>query len=115
MTRVKRGKSHLKRRKNLLKKAKGYRWGRKNLPKLAKVALNKAGAHAFAARRAKKRDFRAKWIIKINAAVKEHGMNYSTFIKTLKDKNIGLDRKILAEIAEHSPKTFAKIMEQLKK
>lgn len=115
MPRVKRGTQHTKRRKNLLSKVKGYRWGRKNKIRLARPAYLKAGEHAFRDRRAKKRTFRRLWNIKINAAARENGTTYSKFINDLKNANIELDRKVLAEIAEKHPKVFAKIVETAQK
>ena len=115
MPRVKRGKSHLKKRKKLLRRAKGYKWGRKRLPKLAKVAVTKAGVYAFRDRRTKKRSMRRLWQIKINAATRDYQLSYSKFIDLLKKSKIGLDRKILANIAEHHPEVFAKIVENTKK
>ena len=114
MPRVKRGKIHLKRRKKLLKKAKGYRWGRKKLPKLAKVAVLKAGVYAYRDRRRKKRDFRRLWQIQINAAARINGLSYSKFINGLKKSKIELDRKILAELAKNHPEIFSKIVKQIK-
>lgn len=114
MTRIKRGKSHLKRRKNLLRQAKGYRWGRKNLPKLAKVAVTKAGVYAYRDRRVKKREKRQLWQIKINAAVRLHGLSYSQFIHLLEEKQVGLDRKVLAQLAEEYPKIFAQIIHHVR-
>lgn len=114
MTRVKRGKAHLKRRKNLLAKTKSFRWGRKNLIKKAKVAATKAGAHAQRSRRQKKRDARALWNIKINAAAREHGLTYGRFISALKKKGVMLDRKVLSQIAENHPEVFQKIVESVK-
>lgn len=114
MPRVKRGTMHVKRRKNILKKTKGYKWGRKNRIKLAKVAILKAGKHAYSGRRLKKRNARSLWQIKISAAVQQYGLSYSKFIGQLKKHNIGLDRKILADIAEHNPKIFAKIVNSVK-
>jgi len=110
MTRVKRGKTHLKRRKKILKQTKGYKWGRKSKIKLAKTALLKAGAYAWRDRRAKKRAFRRLWLIKINAACRTYGLSYSKFIHLLKTKNIEIDRKILSQIAENYPETFEKII-----
>lgn len=112
--RVKRGKTHLARRKRLLKRTKGYKWGRKKIPKLAKVAALKAGAHAYSDRRKKKRNSRRLWNIKINAAAREHGLSYSKFIYGLKKSKIELDRKILAGLAEHEPKIFAEIVKVIK-
>ncbi|MBP9802398.1 50S ribosomal protein L20 [Patescibacteria group bacterium] len=115
MPRVKRGVTHVKRRKNILKKTKGYNWGRKKLIKLAKTAVNKAGQHALADRRKKKRVMRRLWQVKLNAAVRILGLNYSTFIHLLKEKKSDLDRKVLAQIAEHENKIFTTIVEKLKK
>lgn len=114
MPRVKRGKTHLRKRKRLLKRVKGYKWGRKNLPKLAKVAVAKAGVHAFRDRRGKKREFRRLWQIKINAASRESGLSYSKLINLLKKAEITLDRKILANLAQNYPQIFEKIVEKVK-
>ena len=114
MPRVKRGVIHAKNRKNILKEAKGFKWGRKKLIKLAKTATTKAGAYAFRDRRAKKRTTRALWQVQLNAAVREHGMSYSKFIGGLKKAKIELDRKVLAELARKEPKVFAKIVEKVK-
>lgn len=114
MARVKRGKAHLKHRRHLLKEVKGYKWGRKKKIKLAKIAAWKAGVYAYRDRRRKKRDFRRLWQIKINAAVRQHGLNYSKFIAGLKKKKIELDRKILADLAQNEPKVFEKIIEFVK-
>ena len=97
-----------------MKRVKGFEAGRKNLIKLAKTADTKAGAHAFRDRRRKKGEFRRVWQIRINAAVREFGLNYSKFIGGLKTKNIKLDRKVLAEIAATEPKVFKKIVELVK-
>lgn len=115
MPRVKRGTSHVKSRKNLLKKVKGYKWGRKNLIKQAKTAVLKAGAHAFTDRRKKKRNARALWQIKISAFAKEQDLSYSRLIALLKKNNIELDRKILADLAVNNKKVLAKIIEEIKK
>lgn len=114
MPRVKRGKMHLKRRKNLLKQAKGYRWGRKNLIKLAKVAVTKAGVYAYRDRRNKKRNFRSLWQIRINAASREHGLSYSRLIDGLKKNKIEIDRKILAELAITEPPIFKSLVQKAK-
>ena len=99
MSRVKRGTSHIKKRKNLLADVKGYKWGRKKLIKLAKTARTLAGAHSYTDRRKKKRDMRALWQIRINAFVREYGLSYSKFIGLLKANNIEIDRKVLSEMA----------------
>jgi large subunit ribosomal protein L20 len=114
MPRVKRAIIHVKKRRNLLKRVKGYRWGRKNLIKQAKVAAKKAGVYAYRDRRKKKTEFRQLWQIKINAACRENGTTYSKFIYQLKKANVQLDRKILALLAEKYPEVFAKIVESVK-
>lgn len=115
MPRVKRGTSHVKSRKNLLKKVKGYKWGRKNLIKAAKTATVKAGAHSYIDRKKKKRTNRGLWQIKIGAFSKEHGLSYSRFVNSLKNAKIELDRKILADLAENNKKVLAKIISEIKK
>lgn len=114
MTRVKRGMSHVKRRKNLLEDAKGYRWNRKNLFREAKQAILKAGAYAYRDRRAKKRVMRKLWITRLNIAVREFGLRYSSFIKTLSTKNITIDRKVMSQMAVENPAIFAKFIEKVK-
>lgn len=106
---------HLKRRKNLLKRTKGYRWGRKSKITLAKVAVRKAGVYAFAHRRDRKGDFRRLWQIQINAAVHEYGLSYSQFINLLRKSKIELDRKVLSQLAQDYPAVFQKIVEAVKK
>lgn len=114
MPRVKRGVIHTKNRKNILKKAKSYKWGRKKLIKLAKTAVTKAGAYSYRDRKVKKRVNRQLWQVQLNAAVREYGLSYSKFIAGLKKAKIELDRKVLAEIAQKQPKVFAKIVEKIK-
>lgn len=114
MPRVKRGVSHLKRRKKILSHAKGYSWGRKKKLKLAKVAITKAGVYAFRDRRNKKRAFRALWLTKLSAALKERGESYSKFMGNLKKAHITLDRKVLAELAERHPAIFDAILKESK-
>ena len=114
MTRVKRGKTSLKRRRKVLKQTKGFRGGRKSKERQAKTALDHAGVHAFHDRRKKKRVFRKSWQIKINAASRDQGLSYSKFINLLKKASIGLDRKILADLAENLPEIFEKILEEAK-
>ncbi len=114
MPRVKRGTTHVKKRRKLLKAVKGYKWGRKNLIKLAKTARTKAGAHAFVDRRKKKRTMRSLWQIKISAAVKEQGLSYSRFINALKVNKIEIDRKVLADLAENNPTAFLAIVNKVK-
>lgn len=115
MPRVKRATIHLKKRRNLLKRAKGFKWGRKNLIRLASTAVVKAGVHSYVGRRLKKRDNRALWQIRISAFTKEHGLSYSKFIHLLKINKIELDRKVLADLAVNHETILAKILEQIKK
>lgn len=104
----------MKRRRNVLKQTKGFRWGRKSKERLAKEALFHAGVHRFQDMRKKKRNFRKLWQIKINAACRERGMSYSVFMNKLKKANIGLNRKILAELAEHYPEVFEEVAKKVK-
>jgi large subunit ribosomal protein L20 len=115
MPRVKRGISHTKTRSNLLKRTKGYKWGRKNLIKRAKEAVVKAGVHAYDDRKKKKRTRRALWQIKINAFTREYDLSYSRFIDLLKKNKIELDRKILAELAVNNKEVLNKILNEIKK
>ena len=115
MTRVKRGTTSLKKRRKVLKLTKGFKWGRKSKERLAREALLHALPYAFAGRKMKKRNFRRLWQIKINAAVREEGLSYSKFINMLKKKKVGLDRKVMAELAEKYPEVFKKIVEEVKK
>lgn len=114
MPRVKRGKTHLKRRKKLLKKTKGYKWGRKSKIKLATTAVLKSGAYAYRDRKTKKRAARQLWQIQLNAALREQGLSYSKFMGTLKKKKMEIDRKILADLAKNNPGVFKKIIEVTK-
>jgi large subunit ribosomal protein L20 len=114
MPRVKRGISHLKKRKNLLKNVKGYKWGRKSHIKLAKVAVLKAGVYAYIGRKHKKRAFRRQWQIVLNAAVRPYGLTYSKFIHALKEQNIELDRKVLNQLAKDHPLVFKNIVETVR-
>jgi large subunit ribosomal protein L20 len=114
MPRVKRGVQHVKRRTNILKRVKGFKYGRKNLIKLAKTAETKAGANAYRDRRNKKREMRKLWTVRINAIVKQAGISYSKFIGALKAKNIELDRKVLSELAAKNPEVFNKIVDTVK-
>ncbi|MFA5318068.1 MAG: 50S ribosomal protein L20 [Patescibacteria group bacterium] len=114
MSRVKRGTTHVKKRRKLLKSVKGYKWGRKNLIRLAKTASTKAGAHAFYDRRKKKGDFRRLWQIKINAFARENGISYSQLINKLKINKIELDRKILADLAINNKKILADLIAKIK-
>lgn len=114
MSRVKRGKSHLKHRKNLLKRVRGFEAGRKNLIKLARTADLKAGAYAYSDRRVKKRNFRQLWEIRINAAARELGLTYSRLMGGLRKKGVQLDRKVLSQIAADHPAVFKTIAESVK-
>ena len=114
MTRVKKGVHALKRRRSVLKQTKGFRHGRSTKERQAKEALLHAGNYAFAHRKDKKSHNRKLWNIKINAGSRELGMSYSRLIGALHKKNILLDRKILADFAEHYPATFAKVIETVK-
>jgi large subunit ribosomal protein L20 len=114
MPRVKRGTVARARHKKVLKQAKGFRGRRKNVYRVAKQAVMKAGQYAYRDRRQKKRQFRALWITRINAAVRELGMSYSTFMAGLKRANIDIDRKVLADLAVADKPAFAKIASQVK-
>lgn len=114
MARVKRSKIAMKHRRNVLKRAKGYQFGRSKKEVEAKVALRKTGSHSFAHRKDKKNDMRKLWNVKMNAALRELGTTYSKFINALKIKNIILDRKILADLAENNPEVFKKVVEAVK-
>lgn len=114
MPRVKRGTTASKRRKNLLKNAKGFRWGRSNKYRLAKDALLHAGVHQFNDRRKKKGQFRRLWQIQIGAATRAQGMPYNKFINGLKKQSIEIDRKILALIAQQHPEVFQKLIDLAK-
>ena len=114
MPRVKRGTVARARHKKVLKQAKGFRGRRKNVYRVAKQAVMKAGQYAYRDRRQKKRQFRALWIARINAAVRELGMSYSVFMAGLKRANIEIDRKVLADLAVQDKPAFAKIAGQVK-
>ena len=114
MARVKRGVIAGRRHKKILGKAKGYYNARRKVFRTAKQAVIKAGQYAYRDRKAKKRDFRALWIVRINAAVRELGMSYSAFMAGLKKANIEIDRKVLADLAVLDKPAFAKIAGQIK-
>ncbi|MDH3797580.1 MAG: 50S ribosomal protein L20 [Desulfobacterales bacterium] len=109
--RIKRGFKARKRRKKILKLAKGFRGGRSKLFRTAADAVDKSLMYAYRDRRQRKRDFRRLWIARINAAVRIHKLSYSRFIHGLKLAEVGLDRKVLAELAISDPAGFAKIAE----
>lgn len=115
MPRVKKGTTANKHRRNVLKKAKGYRFGRSTKEREAKVALIKAGVNSFRDRRKKKAVFRGSWQIKIGAAVKPFELSYSRFMDLLKKENIALDRKVLADLAANEPAAFERLVLSVKK
>ncbi|MGG7055458.1 50S ribosomal protein L20 [Nitrosomonas sp. ANs5] len=112
MPRVKRGVTAHARHKKILKLAKGYRGRRKNVYRVAKQAVMKAGQYAYRDRRQRKRQFRALWIARINAAAREHGLPYSVFMNGLKKAGIELDRKVLADLAVFDKAAFGKMTDQ---
>jgi large subunit ribosomal protein L20 len=109
MSRATNGPATRQRRNRVLKRAKGFRQGRRNLFKQAKVTGMRADAFAFAGRQQKKRHFRSLWIVRLTAAVKAHGLRYSAFIHGVQKAGIKLNRKELSELAIHDPKTFESI------
>jgi len=113
MTRVKRGAAARKKRGRILRYTKGFRWSRKSKERAAKEALLHAWSHAFRGRKEKKRDFRALWQTKINAALRQQGFIYSRFVNALKKANIKLDRKILADLAEKEPLVFQWLVKEI--
>ena len=114
MPRVKRGVTARARHKKVLDQAKGYRGRRKNVYRIAKEAVMKAGQYAYRDRRTKKRVFRSLWIARINAAVREHGITYSAFINGLGKAEIGIDRKVLADMAVLDKPGFAAVVDKVK-
>jgi large subunit ribosomal protein L20 len=114
MPRVKRGVVSRKRRKKVLKQAKGYYGARSRTFKVAKQAVIKAGQYAYRDRRQRKRQFRSLWIVRINAAAHLHGLSYSRFIAGLKKAAIEVDRRVLADLALNEKETFAVLAEQAK-
>jgi large subunit ribosomal protein L20 len=112
MSRVKRGTIAHKKREKLLKHTKGFRWGRKSKERAAKEALIHAWSRMFRGRKEKKRTNRALWNVKINAGARagENPIKYSVLIHALKEKNVTLNRKMLAELAQHEPETFNKVI-----
>jgi len=114
MPRVKKGTIGAKRRRSVLKAAKGFRNARSTKERQAKVALTKAGAYAFAHRKDKKNDFRRLWSVRLNAALRENGSTYSAFIGAAKKAGILLNRKMLSEIAAEHPELFKKIIAKTK-
>jgi large subunit ribosomal protein L20 len=115
MSRVKRGVTKHARHKKIIDAAKGYRGRRKNTFRIANQAVEKAGQYAYIGRKLKKRQFRALWIQRINAAAREHGMTYGRFMDGLNKAGIAIDRKILADMAGNEPDTFKALVETAKK
>lgn len=114
MPRVKRGVTSHARHKKILKRAKGYYGARSRTFKVAKQAVIKAGQYAYRDRRVRKREFRALWITRINAAVREYGISYSVFMNALKKANVQVDRKVLADMAVRDKAAFTSLVEQVK-
>ncbi|AGA91531.1 ribosomal protein L20 [Thioflavicoccus mobilis 8321] len=114
MPRVKRGVTARARHKKVLNEAKGYYGARSKVYRVAKQAVIKAGQYAYRDRRQKKRQFRALWIVRINAAARDNGLSYSRLIEGLKKAGVEVDRKVLADIAYHDQVGFAAIAEQAK-
>ena len=114
MARVKRAIHARKRKKDYFKAAKGYSGGRRRLWRTVRNAVDRARQYAYRDRKVRKRDFRRLWIVRLNAAVREHGMNYSQFIHGAKEAGIGLDRKALSNLAIEEPEVFGKICEEVK-
>ncbi len=112
MPRVKRGSSRRDKRKKLLSLAKGFFLGKSKLYRFAKEAVDRAGNFAYAGRKQKKRDYRKLWIVRINAAARQHDMSYSQFISGLKKAGVELDRKSLAEIAARDPQGFEALVQK---
>ncbi|MBE0477846.1 50S ribosomal protein L20 [Candidatus Aerophobetes bacterium] len=114
MSRVKRGTIHTKKRKKILRLAKGYRGGRSHLHTQAQEAVKKSLSDSYTGRKRKKRDFRRLWITRISAATKKEGISYSRFVSGLKKANVGLNRKTLAEMAVREPEEFFRLVEVAK-
>jgi large subunit ribosomal protein L20 len=114
MPRVRRGYKARRRRNKMLKQAKGYVGGRRKLLRTASETVERSLAFAYRDRKAKKREFRKLWIVRINAAVREHEMSYSRFIDGLNKAKVALDRKVLSELAISDPAGFAKVVELAK-
>ena len=112
MSRVKRGTIAHKKRGKLLKKVKGFRWGRKSKERAAKEALLHAESRMFRGRKEKKRNFRSLWTVRLNAAARDNGTTYSKLIAGLKKNKIELDRKVLADMAQTDPEALKKVIEK---
>ena len=114
MARVKRGVQARRRHKKILKQAKGYYHARRKVFRVAKQAVTKALQYAYIGRKQRKRQFRALWIVRINAAARQFGLSYSRLIAGLKKAGIGMDRKVLADLAVHDIAAFGKVAEKAK-
>lgn len=114
MPRVRRGTKKRQRRSKVLKQAKGYWGARSRNYRTAKEAVERALQYSYRDRRTRKRNFRRLWIIRIKAAAENNGLSYSRFMHGLREQNIELDRKILADLAVHSPQTFLQLVEKVK-
>jgi len=110
MPRVKRGFKARRRRNKILKAAKGFRGGHSKQLRTAATTLMRAGVYAYRDRRTRKRDFRSLWIVRINAAAREHGLSYSRFIGNLQKAGVLLDRKAIADMAVHDPGAFSRLV-----
>jgi len=115
MSRVKRGVTARAKHKKIIKQAKGYRGRRKNVYRVAKQAVMKAGQYAYRDRRQKKRQFRALWIARINAGAREFGLTYSRFMNGLKKASVEIDRKVLSDLAVFDKSAFEALVETAKK
>lgn len=115
MTRIKRGVGHTKRRKNILKKAKGFDNRRSTNMRAAREALLKAGSYAYRDRRNKKRDMRALWLVRLGAALRDNGTTWSKFAAVLKKEGVIINRKMLSELAVKTPQGFDKMISDLNK
>ena len=112
--RVKRAVNAVKKRRSILKSAKGYRGAKSKLYRSAKQQVMRSGQYAYIGRRIKKRNFRALWITRINAGCRQNGISYSKFISGLKSKGIDLNRRVLADMAVREPEAFAALVGQVK-
>ncbi|MBQ8444189.1 MAG: 50S ribosomal protein L20 [Clostridia bacterium] len=112
--RIKRAVNAVKKRRSILKSAKGYRGAKSKLYRTAREQVMKSGQYAYIGRKLKKRNFRALWITRINAACRQNGISYSKFIAGLKNKGIDLNRKVLADMAVREPEAFASLVGQVK-
>ena len=113
--RIKRGVNGVKKRRSILKQAKGYRGAKSKLYRVARQAVMKSGQYAYVGRKLKKRDMRSLWITRMNAGCRENGMSYSAFINGLKKANVELNRKVLSDLAATDKTAFAKLVETAKK